>query len=81
MTHICVDKLTIIGSDNGLSPGWHQAIIQTNAGVLLIGPMWIKFNEILIEIKKKLFNKMQLKMSFVKDSLSVLSLQVPVLYI
>ena len=27
MTHICVSKLTIIGSDNGLSPGWHQAII------------------------------------------------------
>ena len=30
--HICVSKLTIIGSDNGLSPGRHQAIIWTNAG-------------------------------------------------
>ena len=30
--HICVDKLTIIGSDNGLSPGRRQAIIWTNAG-------------------------------------------------
>ena len=28
--HICVSKLTIIGSDNGLSPGRHQAIIWTN---------------------------------------------------
>ena len=26
-THICVSKLTIIGSDNGLSPGRRQAII------------------------------------------------------
>ena len=32
--HIC--KLTITGSDNGLSPGQHQAIIWTNAGILLI---------------------------------------------
>ena len=27
--HICVNKLTIIGSDNGLSPGRRQAIIWT----------------------------------------------------
>ena len=26
-------KLTIIGSDNGLAPGQHQAIIWTNAGI------------------------------------------------
>ena len=32
MTHICVGKLTIIGSDNGLSPGRHQVIIWTIAG-------------------------------------------------
>ena len=38
MTHICVNNLTIIGPDNGLSPGRHQAIIWTNAGMLLIGP-------------------------------------------
>ena len=36
VTHICVNKLTIIGSDNGLSPGRRQAIIWTNAGILLI---------------------------------------------
>ena len=36
MTHICVSILTIIGSDNGLSPGRHQAIIWTNAEILLI---------------------------------------------
>ena len=31
VTHICVGNLTIIVSDNGLSPGRHQAIIWTNA--------------------------------------------------
>ena len=30
VTHICVNKLAIIGSDNGLSPGRRQAIIWTN---------------------------------------------------
>ena len=36
VTHISVGKLTIIGSDNGLSPRRHQAIIWNNAGTLLI---------------------------------------------
>ena len=39
MTHVCVGNLTIIGSDNGLSPGRHKAIIWTNDGILLIGPL------------------------------------------
>ena len=38
VTHKFVSKLTTIGSDNGLSPGWRQAIIWTNDGILLIGP-------------------------------------------
>ena len=38
VTHICVFNLTTINSDNGLSPGRRQAIIWTNAGILLIGP-------------------------------------------
>ena len=33
VTHICVSKLTIFGSYNDLSPGQHQAIIWTNAGI------------------------------------------------
>ena len=45
-----LNKLTIIGSDNGFSPGRRQAIIWTNAGILLIGPLGINFSEILIEI-------------------------------
>ena len=36
VTHICISKLTIIGSDNGLSPGRLQAIIWTNAGIYII---------------------------------------------
>ena len=50
MTHICAGKLSIIGSDNDLSPGRRQAIIWTNAGMLLIGPLGTNFSEILIEI-------------------------------
>ena len=63
MTHICVNKLTIIGSDNDLSPGWRQANIWTNAGILLIEPLETNFSEILIEIQAFSFNKMHLKMS------------------
>ena len=48
VTHICVSKLAIIGSDNGLSPGLRQAIIWTNAGILLIWPQGINVSEILI---------------------------------
>ena len=63
VTHICVSKLTIIGSDNGLSPGRHQAIIRTNAGILLIGTLGTNFSEILSEIHTFSFKKMHLKMS------------------
>ena len=62
-THICVSKLTIIGSDNGLSPGRCQAIIWTNAGILLIGPLGTHFSEMLSEIHAFSFKKMYLKMS------------------
>ena len=60
---ICVSKLTIIGLDYGLSPGRRQAIIQTNAGILLTGPLGTYFSEILIEIYIFSLNKMHLKMS------------------
>ena len=45
VTHICVSKLTIIGSDNGLSPGRRQAIIWPNAGMLLSGAAGTNFSE------------------------------------
>ena len=63
VTHICVSKLTIIGSDNGLSPDRRQAIIWTNAGILSIGTLGTNFSEILIEILTLTFKKMRLKVS------------------
>ena len=66
VTHICVNKLTIIGSDNGLSPGRRQAIIWTSAGILLIGPLGTNFSEILIKTVTFSFKKMHLKVSSAK---------------
>ena len=61
VTHICVGKLTVIKSDNGLSPGRRQAIIRTNAGILLIRPLGTNFSEFLVEILIFSFKKMHLK--------------------
>ena len=66
MTHICVSKLTIIGSDNGLSPVRRQAIIWTYAGILLIRPLGTNFNEMWIELLIFSFMKMRLKVSSAK---------------
>ena len=61
MTHICV-----IGSDNGLSPGRRQAIIGTNAWILLTGTLETNFSEILSEIYTFSLMKMHLKISSAK---------------
>ena len=66
VTHICVGKLSIIGSDNGLSPERRQSIIWTNTGIFLIGPLGTNFSEILIEILTFSFKKMRLKVSSAK---------------
>ena len=66
VTHICVSRLSILGSDNGLSPSRRQAIIWTNTGILLTGPLGTIFSEILIEIYSFLFKKMCLKVSSAK---------------
>ena len=70
MTHICIIKRTIIGSDNGLSPGRCQVIIWTNAGKLWIWPFGTNISEILIKIHissfKKIYICIHLKMSSVK---------------
>ena len=67
VTHICVSKIIIIASDNGLSPGRRQAIIWTNAGRLLIDPLGTNFSDILIEIHTFSFKKIHLKMSSGKN--------------
>ena len=81
VTHICVSKLTIIGSDNGLSPGRRQAIIWTNVGILLNGTLGIYFSEILSEIHTFSFKKMHLKMSSAKRRPFCLGLNVLTMHI
>ena len=66
VTHIGVSKLSIIGSDNGLSPGRHQAIIWTNAAILFIWPPGTTINEILIEMHILSFKTMNLGESSTK---------------
>ena len=76
MMHICVSKLTIIGSDNGLSPERRQATIWTNARILLITTLGTNFSEILSEIHTFSFKKMHLKTSPVKGRPFCLGLNV-----
>ena len=64
--HMCVGNLAIIGPDNGLSPGRRQAIIRTNAGILLIEPLRTNFSEISIKIHTFSSKEMHLKMSSAK---------------
>ena len=73
---ICVSKLTIIRSDNGLSPGPCQAIIWNNAGILLIGTLGRNFCDILSEICTFSFKKMHLKILSAKWGAFCLSLNV-----
>ena len=63
VTDICVNNLNIIGSDNGLSPGRCQAIIWTNAVILLMSPLGTNFSEVLTEMYIFSFTKVHLKMS------------------
>ena len=76
VTHICVGNISVIGSDNGVSPGWHQAINWTNAGILLIGPLGTNFSEILIQLVAFSFKKMRLKVSIAKWRLYCLGINV-----
>ena len=78
MMHICVNKLTMIGSDNGVSLDRRQAIIWTNAASLWIGPLETNFSEILIEILTFSFKKMRLKVSSAKRRPFCLGLNVSI---
>ena len=64
MTHIMI--ITIIGSDNGLSPSRRQAINRTNAGLKSIGPIGTNFNEIWIKIQPFYYKKIILNVSYAK---------------
>ena len=72
--HICVIKQTSIGSDNGLSPSRRQAIIWTNAGILLIGPWGTNLSKISINfIDENAFEDVVWKMAAILPGLNVLS--------
>ena len=69
-----VSNLTIIGSYDGLALGKREAIIWTNAGILLIGPLGTNFSEIVIEMHTFPFKKMHGKMLSVNCGHFVLAL-------
>ena len=75
-TPFCISKLSIRGSDNGLLPGQRQAIIWTNAGILLMGSPRTNFNEILIDIHTFSIKKIHFKISSGKWQPFCLSLNV-----
>ena len=52
----------IIGLNNGLLPVQPQAIIWTNAGLLLNGPLEMNFTEIFIEIWQFSVKNIKMKM-------------------
>ena len=56
-------KLIMIGSDNGLSPGRCRAIIWISAGILLTGPLRTNLIDILIKTDAFSFKKIRLQMS------------------
>ena len=64
--HLCVSESGQHWFINGFSPIRRQAIILTSAGLLSIGPLERKFNEILINIKNFSLTKMHLKISSAK---------------
>ena len=63
VTHICISKLCIIGSDIVLSPKRHQASIWFKDGILLIGPWEQTSAKILMEISTFSFKKMHMEFS------------------
>ena len=60
VTHICISKITIIGSDNDLSPGRHY--LNQCWNIVNWTPR-TNFKEILVRIHTFLFEKIHLKMS------------------
>ena len=70
VTHICISKLTIISSDNGLAP--------TNAAILLIGPVRTNFREIVIKTQTFSLKKIHVKRLSGKWQPFCLALNVPI---
>ena len=63
VTHICVSKITIIGSYSGLSPRLCHAIIWLNARILLITPLQWNLNQnVYISLEENAFVNVVWKM-------------------
>ena len=82
---MCVGNLTIIGSDNGLSPGQRQVIVWTNAGIFLIGPLLTNFNENFyrnsyIFIQENVFESVVCKITAICLGLNVLTVGLECIY-
>ena len=66
MVHKYFSKLTIIGSDNGLSPGRRHAIIWTNDGSMYIGTLGTNVSEnSYIFIQENAFENVVCKMAVI----------------
>ena len=63
LPHTCLSELSSIGSGDGLSHLWHQAITWNNTGLLSIGLLGTNFSEIWIRILSFSFKEMHLKLS------------------
>ena len=79
LTHICVSKLTIAGSDNGLSPSRPQAIIWTKCWNIVNWThgskiQWNFNRSLYIFIKKSAFQYVFWKMAGIFLSASVLNM-------
>ena len=70
---MCITELTIICSDNGLSPDRRQVIIWTNVEVLLTGLLETNFSEILIAILTYIFIQENVFDSVVFEMAAILS--------
>ena len=71
--HLCVSKLTNIGSDNGLLTGRHQAITWTDVGIVFIGPLQTNFDESWIKIHTFSFKNIHLKVGWKMGSHFILA--------
>ena len=78
MTHTCtlVNHWTIIGSENGVSPVWHQAIIWTAVGLLSIKSFEANFSEIFRKIQTFTLDKIYFKMSAISSQLQWIYLKI-----
>ena len=67
LCHMALTNQALIGSDNGLLPVQPQAITETNAHLLVIGPSWTNISEIWIKVHKFHVWKMHLIMISAKS--------------